>query len=60
MWSKADEEQLAVECHERIEASVERYLATQPRGPETMFDHLYATLPPVYAWQRDEAEANDG
>jgi len=54
MWSKADEEQLAVECHERIEAAVERYLAAQPRGPETMFDHLYADLPEVYAAQRHE------
>src|SRR5213596_2847378 len=36
MWSKADEEQLAAECHERVEAAVERYLATEPRGPETM------------------------
>ena len=26
----------------RIEAAVERYLATAPRRPETMFDHLYA------------------
>jgi len=26
----------------------------QPRAPETMFDHLYAELPEVYASQRDE------
>ncbi len=49
MWSKADEEKLAAECHERIEAAVERYLATPPRRPDTMFDHLYADLPEVYA-----------
>lgn len=54
MWSKADEEQLAAECHERIEAAVERYLATEPRRPETMFDHLYADLPEAYAAQRGE------
>jgi 2-oxoisovalerate dehydrogenase E1 component alpha subunit len=61
IWSKADEEQLAVECHERIEAAVERYLATQPRGPETMFDHLYADLPEVYVAQRNElAREEDG
>src|SRR6202043_2523108 len=35
MWSKAEEEQLAAECHERIEAAVERYLTTEPRRPET-------------------------
>ena len=54
MWSKADEERLATECHERVEAAVERYLATAPRRPETMFDHLYADLPEAYAAQRRE------
>jgi 2-oxoisovalerate dehydrogenase E1 component alpha subunit len=54
MWSKAQEEQLAAECHERVEAAVERYLATEPRRPETVFDHLYADLPGVYAAQRRE------
>ena len=54
LWSKADEEQLAAECHERIEAAVDRYLATPPRRPETMFDHLYADLPEAYAAQRQE------
>lgn len=54
MWGKADEERLATECHERVEAAVERYLAMAPRRPETMFDHLYADLPEVYAAQRRE------
>lgn len=54
MWGKADEERLATECHDCIEAAVERYLATTPRRPETMFDHLYADLPEVYAAQRRE------
>ncbi|WP_024506934.1 pyruvate dehydrogenase (acetyl-transferring) E1 component subunit alpha [Bradyrhizobium sp. ARR65] len=54
MWSKADEEQLAADCHERIEAATERYLAMAPRQPETMFDHLYADLPEAYAAQRHE------
>jgi pyruvate dehydrogenase E1 component alpha subunit len=45
---------LATECHERVEAAVERYLATAPRRPETMLDHLYADLPEVYAAQRRE------
>jgi 2-oxoisovalerate dehydrogenase E1 component alpha subunit len=52
MWTKADEEQLAAECHERIEAAVERYPTMAPRWPETMFDHLYADLPEAYAAQR--------
>jgi pyruvate dehydrogenase E1 component alpha subunit len=29
-------------------------LATAPRAPETMFDHLYAELPRTYASQRAE------
>jgi pyruvate dehydrogenase E1 component alpha subunit len=57
-WDKAQEEQLVAECQTRIEAAVERYLATAPRAPETMFDHLYATLPRVYAAQRREVEEN--
>src|SRR5213595_14561 len=39
-WGKAEEEQLSVECQQRVEAAVEHYLATGPRAPETMFDHL--------------------
>jgi pyruvate dehydrogenase E1 component alpha subunit len=53
-WGKVEEEQNAAECQKRVEAAVERYLATAPRSPETMFDHLYAQLPGVYTVQRDE------
>ncbi len=59
-WNKAEEEDVARACGETVDAAIERYLATPPRRAETMFDHLYARLPDVYAWQRDEAEANDG
>src|SRR5438132_6774305 len=55
-WGKAEEEQLAAECQQRVEAAVERYLAAGPRAPHTMFDHLYAELPKVYAGQRQELE----
>jgi 2-oxoisovalerate dehydrogenase E1 component alpha subunit len=53
-WGKAQEEALAAECQEAIEAAIERYLASSPRAPETMFDHLYAELPRAYAVQRAE------
>jgi 2-oxoisovalerate dehydrogenase E1 component alpha subunit len=53
-WGKSDEEKLAAECQQRVDAAVERYLATGPRKPETMFDHLYAELPKAYVGQRDE------
>jgi 2-oxoisovalerate dehydrogenase E1 component alpha subunit len=59
MWSKAEEEALAAECHERIEAAVERYLKTEPRRPETTFDHLFAELPQAYAAQRRELAGED-
>ena len=55
-WGKSDEEELAADCQQRVDAAVERYLATGPRAPETMFDHLYAELPKVYVRQRDELE----
>jgi 2-oxoisovalerate dehydrogenase E1 component subunit alpha len=59
-WGKAEEERLAAECQERIEAAVARYLAAGPRSPQTMFDHLYAELPQAYADQRDQiAGASD-
>jgi len=53
-WGKAQEEELAAECQKEIEAAIERYLASSPRAPETMFDHLYAELPRAYASQRGE------
>src|SRR5438552_6376509 len=53
-WGKAEEEELAADCQKQIEAAIERYLATAPRAPQTMFDHLYAELPRAYASQRAE------
>jgi pyruvate dehydrogenase E1 component alpha subunit len=55
-WGKAEEEQLVRDCQERIDAAIARYLATPARAPATMFDHLYAELPEVYAAQRAELE----
>jgi pyruvate dehydrogenase E1 component alpha subunit len=53
-WGKSQEEELAADCQKQIEAAIERYLATAPRAPETMFDHLYAELPRTYVSQRAE------
>jgi len=58
-WDKAKEEQLVAECQTKIETAVERYLATGPRAPETMFDHLYAILPKAYAAQREDIKGGD-
>jgi pyruvate dehydrogenase E1 component alpha subunit len=57
-WGKAEEEQLSAECQQRVEAAVERHLATGPRAPETMFDHFYAELPNTYTRQRDELKGS--
>jgi pyruvate dehydrogenase E1 component alpha subunit len=53
-WGKQDEEALAAQSQQQVEAAIERYLAIGPREPATMFDHLYAELPPAYAEQRAE------
>jgi 2-oxoisovalerate dehydrogenase E1 component alpha subunit len=58
-WDKAQEEALARECQQEIDAAVERYLATPARSPETMFDHLYAQLPGVYSGQRRQLGGSD-
>jgi hypothetical protein len=50
-WSKAEEEKVAGECEQRVDAAIERYLESKPRPPQTMFDHLYARLPAAYAAQ---------
>jgi pyruvate dehydrogenase E1 component alpha subunit len=59
-WSKAEEEAITGECERRVDAAIERYLATTPRPPESIFDHLYARLPSVYAAQRQEIEDQNG
>jgi pyruvate dehydrogenase E1 component alpha subunit len=55
-WNKAEEEKVTGDCEERVDAAIKRYLAIEPRPPETMFDHLYARLPSAYAGQRKEIE----
>lgn len=54
VWSKADEEDLITSCQRRIEEATQRYLALPPRGPQSMFDHLYQSLPEALAGQRAE------
>ena len=54
--TKTEEEKVAGDCGERAEAAIKHYLATAPRAPPTMFDHLYARLPSAYAGQRKDVE----
>ena len=53
-WSRADEEAAHAEAAAVVDAAVEAYLATPPRQAASMFDHLFATLPPCLAAQRAE------
>ncbi|MFQ5939927.1 MAG: pyruvate dehydrogenase (acetyl-transferring) E1 component subunit alpha, partial [Alphaproteobacteria bacterium] len=60
-WAKEDEDRLIAEINAEVEAAAEAYLATPPRPPETMFDHLYDELPAALAGQRAAlAEGSDG
>ncbi|HEY4264785.1 MAG TPA: pyruvate dehydrogenase (acetyl-transferring) E1 component subunit alpha [Micropepsaceae bacterium] len=52
-WTKADEERLIGESREKVDAAVADYLAIAPPAPESMFDHLFETLPASLQWQRD-------
>jgi pyruvate dehydrogenase E1 component alpha subunit len=53
-WTKADEEQLIAECRQKVDQAVTEYLAIPPPRPESMFDHLFETLPASLEWQRDK------
>jgi pyruvate dehydrogenase E1 component alpha subunit len=53
-WSDADDEALKSESQTEIEVAVEEYLAAPPRPPETMFDHLFESLPAPLEAQREE------
>ncbi|PZP49547.1 MAG: pyruvate dehydrogenase (acetyl-transferring) E1 component subunit alpha, partial [Azospira oryzae] len=56
-WDREKEEALEKECASRVQAAVEEFLAIKLPGPEQMFDHLYATLPPGLQEQRAAAVA---
>jgi pyruvate dehydrogenase E1 component alpha subunit len=38
-----------------VQQAVDNYLATEPQGPEAMFDYLYAELPARTLEQREYA-----
>ena len=53
-WAKEDEDRLLEDAGAEVEAAAQAYLATPPRAPESIFDHLYADLPAQLAEQRTE------
>ena len=52
-WTKSDEEKLIAEWREKVDGAVADYLAIPPPAPESMFDHLFESLPASLQWQRD-------
>lgn len=55
-WDSAKEKALHETCTAEVEAAVTTYLDTPPAPPESMFDHLYETLPDALQVQRDEVK----
>jgi pyruvate dehydrogenase E1 component alpha subunit len=55
IWNEADEQSLRRECSEAVDAAVKQYLATPKQSTDTMFDFLYAQLPPALRAQREDA-----
>ena len=53
IWTKEREEKLLAQCASDVDQAVKEYLAMPPQSLESMFDHLYATLPKSYEEQRD-------
>lgn len=54
-WDQEHEQRLSRECTQRVDQAVGSYLAVAPPRPETMFDHVYATLPAALRQQREAA-----
>lgn len=63
LWDDDRQAALEAECRTEIDHAVEAYLATPPREPASMFDHLFETLPPTLRAERAELPekvTNDG
>lgn len=58
LWNEEKEKSLYKTCQEEVNNASENYLKIPPRGPESMFDHLYHVLPAIYQDQLDEIQAN--
>ena len=53
-WTKDDEEKLLQECAAEMDAAADRYLATPPQDPDTIFDFTFARSPADIEAQRSE------
>ena len=52
LWSSDEEEQLVMECSEKVEQAVDEYLSTTPQSIGSIFDYHYAELPEYLVEQR--------
>jgi 2-oxoisovalerate dehydrogenase E1 component alpha subunit len=56
-FTDAEDEALRTACAEQVERAAREYLALPRQAPASIFDWLYAELPPAYAEQRAELNA---
>jgi len=54
LWNEAKEQALQKAAAAEVVMAVEEFLNTKPMKPESMFDHLYETLPHSYFTEREE------
>jgi pyruvate dehydrogenase E1 component alpha subunit len=52
-WRKEDEEAVLEACAAEVERAAQAYLATPPQLAASVFEHLFAQLPPALEAQRD-------
>jgi 2-oxoisovalerate dehydrogenase E1 component alpha subunit len=57
-WGKRDEEEVLAECALQVDTAVEAYLMQPPQPSESMFEHLFATLPTALLAQYDALRAS--
>jgi 2-oxoisovalerate dehydrogenase E1 component alpha subunit len=55
-WNEKEEQKLLAECAVEVDAAAAEYQSITPQAPESMFDHLYATLPEIYHEQREDVK----
>jgi pyruvate dehydrogenase E1 component alpha subunit len=59
LWSEPQEIAAREACNARVEQAVAAFLATPPREPAAMFEHLFAELPAALHEQRDAVRGRD-
>ena len=60
LWDEAQERAWTEECGRQVDVEINAYLETKTQPPETMFDYLYADLPPDILEQRAQLLALEG